>query len=258
MPNWTFNEIAIKKENKKYLINDKGEVDFNIICPMPEVLSRTISGGRIDECVLYYVWETSKTKGEFFERLETERDIIGSLYINTLKPSMTKVEIRDTILDRIGSDLRMFNDEMYKSSSENPVHTPYEVGEYYYNLYKEYGCDNWYDWSIKNWGVKWNASDTQIWEDGDLVCVSFDTPWGPPVEFLQKLSKKCVFYLEWEEEQGYHGEIMFDGEDFLDRGLPMFTWNEENDYEKEGEYVFGDMKDNVLNWYMAAQKGEEK
>ena len=253
MPNWTYNTIAIRKEDSKYLLNEKREVDFNIICPMPKELETTISGGSINECVLYYVWKTSATKEIFFKRCEVERKTIGSHYID-INMRMTKADIEKKILDRISDNPCMYNYE-HKETNNNVIHTPMEIGEYYYNLRKQYGYSDWYDWSCANWGVKWNACDTYIQEENDeLICISFDTPWGPPVAFLEKLSKKCMFYLEWEEEQGYHGEIMYDGNDFIDKDLEMFEYeeDEDGDYERIGEYHFDGMKDNVLLWNKVA------
>lgn len=251
MPNWVTNEIAIKKEDMKYLFNDNGEVDFNVICPMPKELERTVSGGVINECVMYYVFKTSKTKDEFFARCISEKNLIGHSYID-IKKSMTKAKIEAALLERIGDDLHMYNDE-YRNP-DHPKHTPMEIGEWYYNVRKKYGSTDWYEWSYKNWGVKWNASCTSIFEDGDLVCATFDTPWGPPTEILSKLAEKCPFYLEWEEEQGYHGEVYFDGNGFYEHDLDMFDYNftDDGDCEKIGEEMFDCMKDNVLEWKMVA------
>jgi len=51
---------------------------------------------------------------------------------------------------------------------------------------QEYGADNWYDWRIQNWGVKWDCSDV-ILNEGTFgqyheLEYNFDTPWGPPQE----------------------------------------------------------------------------
>ena len=49
---------------------------------------------------------------------------------------------------------------------------------------KSFGKENcWYDWSYTNWGVKWNASETLLSKDA----VEFDTPWGPPLVWFEKL-----------------------------------------------------------------------
>lgn len=52
---------------------------------------------------------------------------------------------------------------------------------------KEYGCRDWYDWSIKNWGTKWNAYDQIKIEFGKI---QFDTAWSTPYPVMEKIAKK--------------------------------------------------------------------
>jgi hypothetical protein len=54
------------------------------------------------------------------------------------------------------------------------------------------GIDNWYDWSVANWGTKWEASDLHLDDEGQYddcahVTVSFSTAWTPPVNFYENL-----------------------------------------------------------------------
>jgi hypothetical protein len=53
------------------------------------------------------------------------------------------------------------------------------------------GYTNWYDWSVDNWGVKWDASALKVKElsDFNTVIYSFDSPWGTPEHFVIELSK---------------------------------------------------------------------
>ena len=53
------------------------------------------------------------------------------------------------------------------------------------------GYTNWYNWSIDNWGVKWDASALKVKElsDFNTVIYSFDSPWGCPEHFVRELSK---------------------------------------------------------------------
>lgn len=44
-----------------------------------------------------------------------------------------------------------------------------------------------YDWSIENWGTKWDASIQEYWIEDEHLYVSFDTAWGPPTTFYEKL-----------------------------------------------------------------------
>jgi len=60
-------------------------------------------------------------------------------------------------------------------------------------LKEKYGADNWYDWSINNWGVKWNVyplSEDEIDDNGDYIQYTFDTAWGPPHEIFYALRRK--------------------------------------------------------------------
>lgn len=47
--------------------------------------------------------------------------------------------------------------------------------------------DNWYDWSIDNWGTKWDVTETFEDEEG-FIC--FDTAWSTPIELISYLSEK--------------------------------------------------------------------
>jgi len=92
-------------------------------------------------------------------------------------------------------------------------------------LRKVYGADNWKDWSIKNWGTKWNAYEDKILEQGTkskhpgfphreayaFVIYAFSTAWEPPVSVIRKLRNECpdfqisAFYDKPETEiAGYY------------------------------------------------------
>ena len=92
------------------------------------------------------------------------------------------------------------------------------------NLVKKYGGDNWYDWSLNNWGCKWDANSERV-EDGDYE-FRFETPWGEPEGFIKKFAleayKKCpksTFTWFWEEEQGFGQEL------FIESGKIIVTKN---------------------------------
>jgi hypothetical protein len=53
---------------------------------------------------------------------------------------------------------------------------------------KQYGENNWYDWSRKNWGTKWNACESQTYRDEARVV--FETAWSLAYPVLRKLSEK--------------------------------------------------------------------
>ena len=86
--------------------------------------------------------------------------------------------------------------------------------------------NDWYNWNIRNWGVKWDVaapdtnepySETNLFgqtQNGDnlVIVYRFDTPWGVATEALEKLSAQypdLLLTLEFEEETGWGGEMEF-------------------------------------------------
>lgn len=52
----------------------------------------------------------------------------------------------------------------------------------------KYGYPTWYEWSIDNWGTKWDPDVHAVArEDANTASFAFDSAWSPPVEFYQKL-----------------------------------------------------------------------
>lgn len=54
---------------------------------------------------------------------------------------------------------------------------------------KNYGAMDWYQWSLKNWGTKWNSKVLQIEELPEGVELVFDTAWSPPEPIFKELSR---------------------------------------------------------------------
>jgi hypothetical protein len=85
--------------------------------------------------------------------------------------------------------------------------------------------NNWYDWNVRNWGSKWDVgvSDDDKWPDTELLdeeengenlvlVYKFNTAWSPAVPAILKLSEqypKLLLTLNYQEEQGWGGEIEF-------------------------------------------------
>jgi hypothetical protein len=76
--------------------------------------------------------------------------------------------------------------------------------------------DNDFDYNqlTQDWGVKWNAGDTEVYGEG----VTFNSPWGHPDNVIYELSRKfpdIEFHVYWEEEQGFGAEYdILDGDKF--------------------------------------------
>jgi hypothetical protein len=59
-----------------------------------------------------------------------------------------------------------------------------------YNMefHRKIGFYNWCDWSIHNWGVKWDACHSQLIEETDTtLSYNFDTAWDTPETFFRSL-----------------------------------------------------------------------
>lgn len=68
--------------------------------------------------------------------------------------------------------------------------------------------DNWYTWSIQNWGTKWDLQDVEILSDDEFsgirrICMRFDTAWSPPegiFTHLQSTYPDLEFSLFYRED----------------------------------------------------------
>jgi hypothetical protein len=74
---------------------------------------------------------------------------------------------------------------------------------------------NWYNFNVREWGTKWDARDVELLEDDETYLhYKFDTAWSPPTEVITKLAEQnpnLNITLEYREEQGWGGEIAFNG-----------------------------------------------
>lgn len=84
-------------------------------------------------------------------------------------------------------------------------------------LMNKYGADNWYDWSIMNWGTKWNACDTEVEYEGGYLSYRFNTAWDAPrriAEALLRMQKTILqdISIEWNcsHEDGDEEETLID------------------------------------------------
>lgn len=65
----------------------------------------------------------------------------------------------------------------------------------------EHGGNNWYDWSIKNWGTKWNSSDVTVNEINQIL--TFSTAWSVPVPIIEAFARilpNISFVWTWADE----------------------------------------------------------
>ena len=181
MPNYVRNVIAFEGSDEeilamlKHIKNDElemGSIDFNKLIPMPESLNIEC-GSRTDQGV--------KMVKDFIMKLSTEK----------------LLSIQD-------------NDELEKVLNEQTRNVPDESKDRWKLGVKatlnqmKYGAETWYDWSLKNWGTKWNScnfgEDNSYFEKNTIM---FDTAWSAPHPVLEKLAEtypNISFEHRWADE----------------------------------------------------------
>ncbi len=172
IPNWCENQVHItgSKEDVSKLQALIGDTfDFNALIPMP----KEIRGGNC-----------GMTAGNTVVRVNPRSKIFHMYNSNCFKTPMDfskmwskKLEGGNTAADAINIGIRACKNCMVKPRLRGrDFDKPLEVGA---ALVKEFGYDNWYDWSIANWGTKWQP--TICVDFGDTWASSdFLTAWSPP------------------------------------------------------------------------------
>lgn len=61
---------------------------------------------------------------------------------------------------------------------------------------------NWYNWSIENWGTKWDVPKFGLTQEGDKVRLCFSTANSDPDKFLHLLHKEGVLVEAYAAEPG--------------------------------------------------------
>jgi hypothetical protein len=77
---------------------------------------------------------------------------------------------------------------------------------------EKYGYGNWYDFSVGEWGTKWDVGGdglSDIHPDGKMLHTSFDSAWSPPVNAYYKLEELgfTVNAMYYEGGMCYAGEF---------------------------------------------------
>lgn len=201
MANWVINRLTFIGDDVTSVIKQhltkaqNGDLcfDFNTVIPMPKDLDIETGSRSMDGIKLY----------------------LGTL--NPLVPNLgneeEKMDIRDfaqLVLDNFGeqaadhlnryiirpsevADLK----EKYKDQFDDVV----ELGKKQMENVQKYGAPNWYEWSLQNWGCKWNSSETSVADNS----VYFSTPWAPSIQLVNRLAKmhpNLTIIHDYAEEQG--------------------------------------------------------
>lgn len=212
MPNWVCNHLIIHGENacdvmRSLLIKNEAsecgyDLDFNKILPMPEDLN-IISGTITTNCARLYVNAMLEDCDAYIK--------YAKLFVNAFSGNLFITETARTQLMKDALQYKDHANDKPLFSNEAEV---YAYGKRALDNYSKYGAKDWYDWSVNNWGTKWNACNTIIHDPNDAD-IYFDTAWSPVPMLIEKLAKQhpeCSFEYKYAEEQAgiYAGQYYFE------------------------------------------------
>lgn len=204
MPNWVKTRIrvgkveTIKKMEELFIREDKSTnekfFDLNTIEKMPDSLNVEFST-RADNAITLFVAKIDPS--------------IKNYGVNYKHPRVVK-KIKNVLKDIAYRDVNPTEEEVShlieKYPTEEEQNELFKLGKKQVENLVNYGCINWYDWRIKHWGTKWNATDTII--DYDNNCIEFNTAWDSIQPLFEKISRMIgdakIAILYADEDIGYN------------------------------------------------------
>ena len=190
MPNHITNILTIEEGEPGPVLaaivgpEDKQFIDFNRVTPMPEIMKGDVQLKIADMAALFCgkyplasLIQTSQG--------DTARAFKGNNYGGAADVLKANNILRQMAETKLAGDLT--DDEFEKLVD-------------CMRAYRQYGYTDWYGWSLKHWGTKWNAYDQEM--DASNV-VRFDTAWSMPAPIVEKLSTMFpshLFRVQWADE----------------------------------------------------------
>ena len=190
---------------------DKLYVDFEKVVPMPSELNIFFRDdhklvGHNNVRFAAFEFEVIKIIDSFSLKQMSQDEMINIVYRSLAEKT-----------DRIPVSLVNEFVTYGKCGEKTDVTSPLEqyVREEY-NIQK-YGYQDWYRWSLDNWGTKWNANVEDCLVNQDMQYLEFSTAPFPPKPVIHKLSElfpqleiSCV-YCEEDLCKGQCGEFSYIG-----------------------------------------------
>lgn len=218
MPDYCTNKLSIDggvdavNDAVGYFTDNGGEVDFNIICPLPPIMlanrnyRQSTSFEFIELPQEAYLDNPLKPLADVLhEYISQSKELTSSSVTHMTLTNLTLIKLRELLDDTIWADLSKDLAYNLKSGVDYlTLHEPTQakihnetvelLSTLYYLLYtapyclKEYGAQSWFTWAMYNWGTKNNAltlAEHQV--DG---IYKFVTAYSPPTVWFDELSEK--------------------------------------------------------------------
>jgi hypothetical protein len=222
MPNWVTNVLTIDCSNeileqiRDFIKNDKRVIDFDKIIPMPESLR--VSDNSLGSLALHAIYYKPS-------KASTDADPYGE----------EDWEDLDKYKESYISDEEVH--KRFNKLSEKDKEEATNLAKIYKDNLDNYGSKTWYDWACRNWGTKWNASESSIDNNGDI---RFETAWATPHPVIRRLSEifpTATFTVKFADEdignncgsyQIKNGEDIFFEEGDEDFAYDVKGWSRED------------------------------
>jgi hypothetical protein len=162
------------------------EFDFNKLIPMPESLN-IVEGSFKDYAIMAYL--SNNASIPFSEELSLKAVSYG--IVNMFKAEFAK-DCYDCLANMTIQELTEPKDFSAGYDDKNKLMlTFYDAGKIYVENKKKYGFSSWYDWTVENWGTKWNSSEI-AWDTQEekKAGVQFKTAWSAPMPIIKALTEK--------------------------------------------------------------------
>lgn len=231
MPNNVINVLSVDQKDTaviEALLNEKGELDFEKIVPMPKIFERFGGGIPFLDSVLYDEFHCFiQMRNINSPKDEKINFVVQHVFLGKEPVSLTK----GNNVALTESEVENLTTEFFDMIERLPevYHKTHRViaksGEFRDNkvaLTNELVClaltgeKDPLSWARKYWGTKWNGYDETT--NDDKTSITFDTAWTAPFELIKALSKKfptAEISVQYADEDlgsncGYY--LMLDGE----------------------------------------------
>ncbi len=194
MPNHIINQIIFRDRETMLKVakavqqegQPLGSVDFNKIIPMPPSLMIEAGSRMMDALKFYTLWK------------------------------------KDIIYASGGTRKQLKQAEKKWDARKDQEGEFWKLGKQAYENIMNHGFFNWYDWSVQNWGTKWNAYNPASVEYGSTL--EFSTAWEAPFPIIEQLSKQFpeTIVFRWADENMGHnvGELTLKNGELLEQNIP--------------------------------------
>lgn len=231
MPNWCYNELRFKTEEDcrkvaQLMKSENRAFDFNNVIPMPKYMASIPgSGAESHTRALAYAFSKGKTMTEPEMKTAIKKaypqikDVDHTPRINAWFPEDRKPYVLSdddvAILTRYANNTDYQKETAnYRPFQEDSAKTYDEYAELVKRAIFETGCFDWYSWSNKHWGTKWNACDPVIDTLGKYIY--WETAWGPTPDIVAAIHEKTnipMHYIYTEEQiTAFAGEMIFNNQ----------------------------------------------